>query len=59
MRGTDDDAVTETKLARWEAAVRTDAQANGGMVPPKISGDGRHDTVRLFASKTLPTPADT
>ena len=59
VRGTDDNEATETKLARWEAAVRTDAAVNGGMVPPKISGDGRHDTVRLFASKTLPTPADT
>jgi hypothetical protein len=59
VRGTDDDEVTETTLARWEAAVRTDAKVNGGIVPPKSSGDGRHDAVRLFTEKTLPPPADT
>ena len=59
VRGTDDNAGNEAKRVRWEAAVRTDATVNGGIVPPKISGDGRHDAVRLFAAKTLPPPADT
>ncbi|MDR3527337.1 MAG: hypothetical protein P4L57_08650 [Rhizomicrobium sp.] len=59
IRGTADDAAAETKQARWERDVRTDAAANGGMVPPYASGQGHSKAVRLFASKPLPTPADT
>jgi hypothetical protein len=59
VRGTDDDEAAEVSQARWEAGVRTDAAVNGGIVPPKSSGNSRYPSVRLFAAKTLPAPADT
>ena len=59
IRGTADNEATEAKHAAWEAAVQVDAAANGGMVPPSASGQGRNRAVRLFGSKPLPTPADT
>ncbi len=59
IRGTADDAANEAKQARWEADVRTDAAANGGMVPPKVSGEGRHGAVRLVPAKAPPQPRDT
>lgn len=60
VRGTDDDAKMEAALSAWENTVRRDAAANGGVVPPKVSGFSQNETVRLLeTAKARPQADDT
>ena len=60
VRGTKDNDATEEVLSVWEKGVQADAAANGGVVPPKISGRSENATVRLKDEPhPLPPPGDT
>jgi hypothetical protein len=53
-------AAVEARLSSWEETARADAQANGGVVPPKVTGLGRHAAARLKHVETdVPPPSDT
>ena len=60
VRQGENSARIEAGLSEWEEEVRADAKANGGVVPPKVSGRSLYTAVRLKNADTdVPPPSDT
>jgi cation transport regulator ChaB len=58
-RGDQSDRI-EAQLPAWEKAVRTDAKANGGVVPPETSGRSLKHVIRFKqVPAAAPQPLDT
>ena len=60
VRQGEDSARVEAGLSEWEEEVRADAKANGGVVPPWVTGRSEYTAVRLkHANTEVPPPSDT